>query len=81
MHAHIESPRGLNHPSFPCIYVYRSISIYDVIIRYELLVKRDQEMSTFIDGFEDTRLGVIDDQKKTKETIVALLEHISKVSE
>jgi len=46
--------------------------------KYELLVKRDQEMTAFMDKFDDTRSNVLSDQKTAKDMIVALLESISK---
>lgn len=44
--------------------------------KYELLVKRDQEMTSFMDKFDDTRNGILMEQQEAKNTIVALLEHI-----
>jgi len=46
--------------------------------KYELLVKRDQEMTVFIDQFDETRNSIVYEQNKSKELIVALLEHLSK---
>lgn len=46
--------------------------------KYELLQKRDQDMTAFIDKFDETRGGIIEDTNKTKATIVAVLEHIGK---
>lgn len=46
--------------------------------KYELLFKRDQDMTAFIDKFDETRDGVINEQNQAKSTIVALLEHISR---
>ncbi|RYH14277.1 hypothetical protein EON65_33875 [archaeon] len=44
--------------------------------RYDLLVKRDQEMSAFIDSFDETVGSVMREQKEAQFMIVALLEHI-----
>ena len=46
--------------------------------KYELLVKRDQEMTAFMDKFEETRNNVLSEQKTAKDMIVALLESVSK---
>lgn len=46
--------------------------------KYELLQKRDLEMTTFIESFDQTRQGIMDDQKQVQFMIVALLEHIGK---
>lgn len=46
--------------------------------KYELLVKRDQEMTAFMDKFDETREGVLAEQQHAKDVIVALLEHISR---
>lgn len=45
--------------------------------KYELLQKRDQDMSAFMDNFDASRDEVLVQTKTTKDTIVALLEHIS----
>jgi len=45
--------------------------------KYEVLFQRDKEMSEFIDNFQDTRRAQLEDQDKTKQMVVALLEHIS----
>lgn len=45
--------------------------------KYELLQKRDQDMTAFMDKFDESRSSVLDEQRVCKETIVALLEHIS----
>lgn len=47
--------------------------------KYELLVKRDQDMTAFIDSFDATRAGIIAEQQAAQFVIVALLEDISKV--
>lgn len=47
--------------------------------KYELLVKRDQDMTAFIDSFDATRAGIIAEQQSVQYVIVALLESISKV--
>ena len=46
--------------------------------KYELLVKRDQEMTAFIDKFEDSRGSIIAEQQEARSTIVGLLEHIGR---
>lgn len=46
--------------------------------KYELLVKRDQDMQQFMDKFDETRIGILQEQQTCQDTIVALLESISK---
>lgn len=46
--------------------------------KYDLLFKRDQDMTAFIDKFAETRDGVLNEQMEAKSTIVHLLEHISR---
>jgi intraflagellar transport protein 74 len=46
--------------------------------KYDLLFKRDQDMTAFIDKFDETREGVLREQNEAKDTVVALLEHISR---
>lgn len=46
--------------------------------KYELLVKRDQDMTAFIDSFDDSRNGILQEQEQVQYVIVALLEDISK---
>lgn len=48
------------------------------IAKYELLVKRDQDMTSFIDTFEENRNKILSDTKQSQFMIVALLEHIGK---
>jgi len=48
------------------------------VAKYELLVKRDQDMTAFIDSFDATRAGIIADQQSVQGMVVALLEDISK---
>lgn len=48
------------------------------VAKYELLVKRDQEMSSFIDSFDETRNNILQEQKGVQYMVVALLEHIGK---
>jgi intraflagellar transport protein 74 len=50
----------------------------DESAKYELLFKRDQDMTAFIDKFDESRDGVLEEQNQTRNTIVALLEHISR---
>ena len=45
--------------------------------KYELLFQRDHEMTTFLQNFEKEKDETLRDQAATKQTIVALLEHIS----
>lgn len=45
--------------------------------KYELLFKRDQEMTEFIDRFEEMRDKELAEQRRTQNLIVALMEHIS----
>jgi chromosome segregation ATPase len=46
--------------------------------KYELLVKRDQDMTTFIDKFDESKAGILSEQRESQFLIVALLEHIGK---
>ena len=46
--------------------------------KYEVLYKRDKEMTEFIDAFDSTRTAALNGQKHAQDQIVALLEHISK---
>jgi intraflagellar transport protein 74 len=46
--------------------------------KYELLVKRDQDMTAFIDSFDETRNNILQEQRGVQYMIVALLEHIGK---
>lgn len=46
--------------------------------KYDLLVKRDMEMTAFIEGFDATRAGILAEQQTAQDTIVLLLEDISK---
>eukprot|EP01034_Spumella_vulgaris_P025433 gene25433-31896_t len=46
--------------------------------KYELLVKRDQDMTAFMDSFDEARLSVIREQQGVQYMIVALLESIGK---
>jgi chromosome segregation ATPase len=48
------------------------------IAKYELLVKRDQDMTSFIDSFDETRNNILADARQTQYMNVALLEHIGK---
>lgn len=48
------------------------------VAKYELLQKRDLEMTTFMDSFDQTRQGIVDEQRQVQFMIVALLEHIGK---
>lgn len=43
----------------------------------EVLQKRDQEMTEFIERFDQTKGEALADQKSARTTIVGLLEHIS----
>ncbi|CAM9127584.1 unnamed protein product, partial [Choristocarpus tenellus] len=45
--------------------------------KVEVLRKRDQEMTAFIESFEPAKAEAYQDQSTAKETIVGLLEHIS----
>ncbi|GMI56604.1 hypothetical protein ScalyP_jg11976 [Parmales sp. scaly parma] len=45
--------------------------------KYELLFQRDAEMTQFLESFDQAKFDVLEDQKRTKGTVVALLEHIS----
>ena len=45
--------------------------------KYEVLFQRDKEMSEFLERYPKMRSEQLRDQKKTKQMIVALLEHIS----
>lgn len=46
-------------------------------MKLEVLQKRDQEMTEFIEKFDRAREDTLASQKVTRMTIVALLEHIS----
>lgn len=46
--------------------------------KYDLLVKRDQDMTAFIDTFDETKNQILQDQKQVQYMVVALLEHIGK---
>lgn len=46
--------------------------------KYDLLVKRDQDMTAFMDKFDETRDGILADQQATQEVVVALLEQMSR---
>lgn len=50
----------------------------DDMAKYELLVKRDQDMQSFIDSFDENRNSILQEQKQLQYMIVALLEHIGK---
>jgi len=45
--------------------------------KYEALFKKDAEMTEFIDRFEEVREREVGAQRRTQDTILALLEHIS----
>ena len=45
--------------------------------KYEALFKRDAEMTEFIDRFDEAREREAGAQRRTQDTILALLEHIS----
>lgn len=46
--------------------------------KYDLLVKRDQEMTSFMDKFDETRAGILAEQQQAQSTITGLLEHIGR---
>lgn len=46
--------------------------------KYETLFQRDQEMTQFIEKFEETKTKELETQRQTQDTIVQLLEHMSK---
>mmetsp|Transcript_7547 Transcript_7547/g.11198 ORF Transcript_7547/g.11198 Transcript_7547/m.11198 type:complete len:604 (-) Transcript_7547:179-1990(-) len=46
--------------------------------KYDLLMKRDQEMTAFMDKFDETRSGVMAEQENAKSLVVGLLEHIGR---
>lgn len=46
--------------------------------KFELLQKRDKDMSEFMDKFEESKGAILDEQGNTRNTIVMLLEHISR---
>ncbi|GMH77026.1 hypothetical protein TrRE_jg11742 [Triparma retinervis] len=45
--------------------------------KYEKLFQRDNEMTTFLANFDKEKESTVQDQERTRQTIVALLEHIS----
>lgn len=69
-----------------CDRLRRSIEVADApaeqdngdAAKYELLQKRDQDMTAFIDKFDESRESIISEQRTAKETIVVLLEHIGR---
>jgi intraflagellar transport protein 74 len=46
--------------------------------KFELLQKRDQDMTAFMDKFESTKSAVLQDTENAQATVVALLEHMSR---
>ena len=46
--------------------------------KFEKLMQRDKEMSQYIDNFDQTRAAVVEEMENTQNTIVALLEDISR---
>jgi hypothetical protein len=46
--------------------------------KYDLLVKRDQDMTAFIEAFPASRAGILAEQQRAQDTVVLLLEDISK---
>mmetsp|Transcript_3790 Transcript_3790/g.5884 ORF Transcript_3790/g.5884 Transcript_3790/m.5884 type:complete len:604 (-) Transcript_3790:235-2046(-) len=46
--------------------------------KYDLLMKRDQEMTAFMDKFDETRNSILADQENAKSLVVGLLEHIGR---
>ena len=50
----------------------------DVQGKYELLQKRDQEMTAFMSKFDDMREGILSEQQAARDIVVALLEHIGR---
>jgi hypothetical protein len=50
---------------------------YD-LAKYELLQKRNKDMTTFIDSFVENKQNILLEQKQVQSMIVSLLEHISK---
>lgn len=46
--------------------------------KYEILHKRDREMTQFMDNFEETRASEIRQVEELESTVVTLLEHMSK---
>jgi intraflagellar transport protein 74 len=48
------------------------------VAKYELLVKRDQDMTSFMDSFDQSRESILAEQKAAQFIIVSALEHISK---
>eukprot|EP00520_Triparma_pacifica_P000984 CAMPEP_0118662112 /NCGR_PEP_ID=MMETSP0785-20121206/16645_1 /TAXON_ID=91992 /ORGANISM="Bolidomonas pacifica, Strain CCMP 1866" /LENGTH=557 /DNA_ID=CAMNT_0006555609 /DNA_START=46 /DNA_END=1716 /DNA_ORIENTATION=+ len=45
--------------------------------KYEKLFQRDNEMTSFLSNFDKQKGETVKDQERTRQTIVALLEHIS----
>eukprot|EP01038_Epipyxis_sp_PR26KG_P011164 gene11164-14981_t len=50
----------------------------DVTAKYELLVKRDQDMTAFMETFDENRESILRDQEAIQYHVVAILEYISK---
>eukprot|EP00947_MAST-08B_sp_MAST-8B-sp1_P001371 g1371.t1 len=49
--------------------------------KYEVLFQRDQEMTSFIEKFEETKQADLAEQANVEKMVVALLEHMSKNAE
>ena len=45
--------------------------------KYERLFQRDNEMTTFLSTFDKQKEDMLNDQERTRQTVVALLEHVS----
>lgn len=46
--------------------------------KYELLLKREQDMAAFMDKFDEQKQSILKDQREAQFLVVALLEHIGK---
>ena len=49
--------------------------------KYELFYQKDQEMTAFIDSFENTKKGEMEMIKRAEDSITGLLERIAKLSD
>lgn len=47
------------------------------LAKYELLQKRDQDMTTFMDKFDSSKASMVEEMSAARDTVVALLEHMA----
>jgi chromosome segregation ATPase len=46
--------------------------------KYELLQKRDQDMTQYMEGYEANKASILSDTETARDTVVAILEHMSR---